>query len=54
MDEIAERGLAAHWKYKGIKEESTLDDWLLSIRESLENKDADIKEKLGDFRTRPL
>lgn len=50
MDEIAERGLAAHWKYKGIKEESTLDDWLLSIRESLENKDADIKEKLGDFK----
>ena len=50
MDDIAERGLAAHWKYKGIKEESTLDDWLLSIRESLENKDADIKEKLGDFK----
>ncbi|MDO5664421.1 MAG: HD domain-containing protein [Bacteroidia bacterium] len=50
MDEIAERGLAAHWKYKGVKEESTLDDWLKSLRESLENKDVDIKDKLGDFK----
>jgi GTP pyrophosphokinase len=50
MDEIAERGLAAHWKYKGIKGESTLDEWLSSLRESLENKDADIQEKLGDFK----
>lgn len=50
MDEIAERGLAAHWKYKGIKEESTLDDWLKSLRESLENKDVDIKDRLGDFK----
>lgn len=50
MDEIAERGLAAHWKYKGLKEESTLDDWLSSLRESLDNKDTDVKEKLGDFK----
>lgn len=50
MDEIAERGLAAHWKYKGVKEESTLDDWLKSLRESLENKDVDIKDRLGDFK----
>lgn len=50
MDEIAERGLAAHWKYKGVKEESTLDSWLSSLRESLENKDVDIKDKLGDFK----
>ncbi|MDO5571691.1 MAG: RelA/SpoT family protein [Bacteroidales bacterium] len=37
MDEIAERGLAAHWKYKGIKGESEIDQWLSNIREVLEN-----------------
>ena len=36
MDEIAERGLAAHWKYKGIKSESGLDDWMNNVREVLE------------------
>lgn len=50
MDEIAERGLAAHWKYKGIKSESALDNWLVTLRESLENKDADVQEKLNDFK----
>ena len=39
MDEIAERGLAAHWRYKGIKGESGLDEWLNNIRTALENKD---------------
>ena len=39
MDEIAERGLAAHWRYKGVKGESGLDEWLNSIRTALENKD---------------
>ena len=50
MDEIAERGLAAHWKYKGIKEESTLDSWLNSLRESLEDKETNLNQKLTDFR----
>ncbi len=36
MDEIAERGLAAHWKYKGIKSESGLDDWMNNVREVLD------------------
>ena len=36
MDEIAERGLAAHWKYKGIKSENGLDDWMNNVREVLE------------------
>lgn len=39
MDEIAEKGLAAHWRYKGIKCESGLDDWLKNIRAALENND---------------
>ena len=36
MDEIAERGLAAHWRYKGIKSEANLDGWMNSVREVLE------------------
>ena len=43
MDEIAERGLAAHWRYKGVKGESGLDEWLNSIREALENSDSDMQ-----------
>ena len=39
MDEIAERGVAAHWRYKGVKSESGLDDWLTSIRSMLETSD---------------
>lgn len=50
MDEIAERGFAAHWRYKGVKGEASLDNWLKSLRESLENTDTDISEKLGDFK----
>ena len=38
MDEIAERGLAAHWRYKGVKDSgSKLEDWLKDIRSALEN-----------------
>ena len=43
MDEIAERGLAAHWRYKGIKGETGLDEWLTSIREALENSENDLQ-----------
>ena len=39
MDDIAEHGLAAHWRYKGIKSEGGLDEWLTNIRTALENKD---------------
>jgi guanosine-3',5'-bis(diphosphate) 3'-pyrophosphohydrolase len=50
MDEIAERGLAAHWKYKGVKGETTLDNWLSSLRESLEDSDTNLSQKLTDFK----
>ena len=38
MDEVAERGVAAHWRYKGVKQaEGGMDDWLNGIRQMLEN-----------------
>ena len=39
MDEVAERGVAAHWRYKGVKGDSGLDDWLTNIRSMLETSD---------------
>lgn len=50
MDEVAERGLAAHWKYKGIKSESGLDEWLNGVREVLENKDTKPIDLIQDFK----
>ncbi len=49
MDEIAERGLAAHWRYKGVKSETGLDEWLTSIREALEHTDDDGLELMDQF-----
>ena len=49
MDEIAEKRLAAHWRYKGIKGETGLDEWLNSIRETLENADSDM-EAMDQFK----
>ncbi len=40
MDEIAEKGLAAHWRYKGVKGESGVDEWLNNIRTALESNDS--------------
>ena len=39
MDEIAEHGLAAHWRYKGIRGEQGMDQWLATVREALESND---------------
>ncbi len=43
MDDIAERGFAAHWRYKGVKGESGLDEWLATIRETLESAGSDLE-----------
>jgi len=50
MDEIAERGLAAHWKYKGLKSESGLDDMLTRIREVLESQDVTSAGLMDNFK----
>jgi guanosine-3',5'-bis(diphosphate) 3'-pyrophosphohydrolase len=53
MDEIAERGFAAHWIYKqsdGSKATSELDNWIKKIRELLENPDSNALEFLDDFK----
>jgi len=53
MDEIAERGFAAHWKYKGItsQKEDVYEQWLDTVRETLESQDGDAIEFVNDFKT---
>ena len=50
MDEIAERGLAAHWKYKGVKAESGLDEFLNTVRAALETKENNPLDLMQDFK----
>lgn len=51
MDEISEKGFAAHWKYKeGKNQESGLDAWLTRIREMLENTSGDTIDFINDFK----
>ena len=50
MNEVAEMGLAAHWKYKGIKSESGMDEWLKNIREILENPDLNAVDFMDEFK----
>lgn len=40
MDEVAEKGLAAHWRYKGIKAEDNLDAWMKNVRDILETAES--------------
>ena len=51
MDDIAERGFAAHWKYKQNEDQETeLDKWIKQIRELLEDPKSDALEFLDDFK----
>lgn len=52
MDDVAERGLAAHWKYKGIKQEHShsLDRWVDQVREMLETTSSTPEELVSEFK----
>lgn len=50
MDDIAEKGYAAHWKYKEASGESALDEWIKKIRELLENPDSNALDFIDDFK----
>mgnify|MGYP000462475009 FL=1 len=52
MDEVAEKGLAAHWKYKGVSSsDGVFDRWLNHVREMLASPEEDALDFLNDFRT---
>ncbi|WP_066627474.1 RelA/SpoT family protein [Labilibacter marinus] len=50
MNEVAEKGLAAHWKYKGGSGEKGMDQWLANIREVLENPERNAVDFIDDFK----
>lgn len=50
MDAIAEKGLAAHWKYKGIKSENNLDAWMANVRDILEAAHTGPMELMRNFK----
>lgn len=50
MDEIAEKGYAAHWKYKESANESAVDEWLNRIREILESPESNALDFIDDFK----
>ncbi|MBN2523335.1 MAG: bifunctional (p)ppGpp synthetase/guanosine-3',5'-bis(diphosphate) 3'-pyrophosphohydrolase [Bacteroidales bacterium] len=50
MNEIAEKGVAAHWKYKGLDGEQGLEEWLRKIREILETPEPDADSFIDDFK----
>jgi len=50
MNEIAEKGLAAHWKYKGIKGQAGIDQWIERVREALENSEVEASNLMEDLK----
>ena len=50
MDEIAEMGYAAHWKYKGIRPEQGIDQWMNKIRELIESSDEESSQDIDDLK----
>src|SRR5690606_21803881 len=49
MDKIAEKGFAAHWKYKENSNENAIDGWLTRIRESLQSPNSNALDFLDEF-----
>lgn len=49
MDEIAEKGFAAHWKYKGGSSDSIIENWLNELREILESNEKNAIDLLDDM-----
>lgn len=50
MDEVAEKGLAAHWRYKGVKAEQGLDVWMKNVRDILETADSGPMELMKNLK----
>jgi len=50
MNEIAEKGFAAHWKYKESSTDSGLDQWVQKVRDLLKNPESNALDFLDDFR----
>ncbi len=50
MDDIAEKGFAAHWKYKEGSSESHFDVWINKIRELIENSESNALDLIDDFK----
>jgi guanosine-3',5'-bis(diphosphate) 3'-pyrophosphohydrolase len=50
MNEIAEKGLSAHWKYKGIKGQAGIDQWIEKVREALESAEEDASNLIEDLK----
>ncbi|MFP4024227.1 MAG: RelA/SpoT family protein [Thiohalospira sp.] len=50
MDEIAEKGYAAHWKYKGVKSERGIGGWMQKIREVLDSPNLDSADVIDDIK----
>ena len=50
MDEIAEKGNAAHWAYKGISRDEVLDSWLANVRSMMESPESKQDVALNEFK----
>jgi GTP pyrophosphokinase len=50
MDEIAEKGFAAHWRYKGGSADKAIEEWLAELREILDSRDAGTMDLLDDIK----
>jgi GTP pyrophosphokinase len=50
MDEVAEKGYAAHWRYKGVKAEQGIDQWMQKVRDVLESNNSENGENIDDLK----